>query len=100
MGDHHHIMPVKTNRIVLGSLVLLTVFTVYTAKFVDLGGNWNLVLAMFIASIKGSLVLLYFMHLKGDDRHNQIIIGSTVIFLALLFGIVASDLFGRNYQLW
>lgn len=100
MSDHHHIMPVKTNRFVLTALLALTIFTVYTAKFVDLGGNWNLILAMFIASVKGSLVLLYFMHLKGDDRSNQVIISSTIIFLALLFGIVASDLFGRNFQLW
>lgn len=91
----HHIMPFATNLKVFISLLVLTVLTVYTAKYVDLGGNWNLVLAMFIASIKGSLVLLWFMHLKGDSKTNQVVIGSTVIFLALLFGISIADLFYR-----
>lgn len=95
MGGHNHIMPFATNLKVFIGLLGLTALTVYTAKYVDLGGNWNLVLAMFIASVKGSLVLLWFMHLKGDAKSNQVIIGSTVLFLALLFGIVASDLFYR-----
>jgi cytochrome c oxidase subunit 4 len=91
----HHIMPFATNLKVFIGLLCLTVLTVYTAKFVDLGGNWNLALAMFIASIKGSLVLLWFMHLKGDSKTNQVVIGSTVIFLALLFGISIADIFYR-----
>lgn len=93
--SHNHIMPFATNLKVFIGLVCLTVLTVYTAKYVDLGKNGNLALAMFIASIKGSLVLLWFMHLKGDSKTNQVIIGSTVFFLALLFGIVYSDLFYR-----
>lgn len=95
MSGHNHIMPFATNLKVFIGLVALTVFTVWSAKTIDLGRNGNLILAMAIASVKGSLVLLWFMHLKGDSKTNQVIIGSTVFFLALLFGIVYSDLFFR-----
>lgn len=90
----HHIMPFATNVKVFISLVFLTVLTVYTAKYVDLG-NFNLVLAMFIASFKGFVVLNWFMHLKHDTTDNKIIILSTVFFLLLLAGISYSDLFFR-----
>jgi cytochrome c oxidase subunit 4 len=50
---------------------------------------------MFIATIKISLVLAYFMHLKGDDNMNKVIIFSSFCFIALLAGICYSDLFFR-----
>jgi cytochrome c oxidase subunit IV len=92
---HNHVMPFATNLKVFVALIALTLITVYTAKFVHLPGIGNIVLAMFIASIKGTLVLLWFMHLKGDSIINKAVIGSTVFFLALLFGIAYSDLFFR-----
>ena len=91
----HHIMPFATNIKVFMTLVFLTILTVYTAKFVDLG-SFNLVLAMFLASIKGFVVLNWFMHLKHDTAVNKFIILSTIIFLALLGGICYSDLFFRS----
>lgn len=98
MSNHehdHHIMPFATNLKVFLALVGFTIFTVYTAKFHHFGRYGNIILAMFIASCKGSLVLLYFMHLKGDNRTNKVIIGSTVFFLFLLFSITFSDVFFR-----
>jgi cytochrome c oxidase subunit 4 len=91
----HHIMPFATNVKVFITLVFLTLLTVYTAKFVDLG-DFNLVLAMFIASVKGFFVLNWFMHLKHDTATNKFIILSTVFFLVLLGGICYSDLFFRT----
>ncbi len=91
---HHHVMPFKTNLIVFLTLIVFTVLTVYTAKFVDLGSA-NIILAMFIATIKVSLVLAYFMHLKGDNNMNKVIIFSSFCFVALLAGICYSDLFFR-----
>ncbi len=92
--SHNHIMPFKTNLTVFLSLVSLTALTVYTAKFVDLG-SFNIILAMMIASVKASLVLGWFMHLKGDSNMNKVIIFSSFCFVALLAGICYSDLFFR-----
>ena len=89
-----HIVPIKTNAITFGVLVFLTVVTVYTAKYVDLGA-FNLTLAMFIATCKALTVFLWFMHLKYDGVENRAIIFSTIGFLALFVGLSAADLFTR-----
>ncbi len=90
----HHIVPLKTNLITLLSLVGLTIITVLTAKFVDLG-DYNLLLAMFIACIKASIVLGWFMHLKYDGMMNRTIALCGVGFLFLFVGFSYIDLFFR-----
>ena len=80
--------------LVVLSLIFLTVLTVYTAKFVDLG-EFNIILAMFIATVKVTLVLTWFMHLKGDKPLNKAIILSSFCFVGLLAGICYSDYFFR-----
>jgi cytochrome c oxidase subunit 4 len=92
---HNHVMPFATNLKVFLALVVLTLLTVYTAKFHHLPGLGNIILAMFIASVKVTLVLLWFMHLKGDSTTNKVIIFSAVGFLSLLFGVAYADLFFR-----
>jgi cytochrome c oxidase subunit 4 len=89
-----HIVPIKTNLITLGSLVCLTVVTVLTAKFVDLG-EYNLLLAMAIASVKAFIVLNWFMHLKYDGLMNRTIAVCGVGFLLLFFGISFLDMLSR-----
>jgi cytochrome c oxidase subunit 4 len=48
------------------ALVLLTVVTVLVS-YVNLG-LMNVVVALLIASVKASLVALFFMHLSSEDR--------------------------------
>lgn len=96
MSGHHHVMPFSTNLKVFLSLVVLTILTVYTAKTVHLSGAGHILLAMAIASVKATLVLLWFMHLKGDSTTNKVIIASTAFFLFLLFGFAYSDIFFRH----
>jgi len=56
----------RTGVAVFVALLLLTVVTVLVS-YVDLG-LWNTVVALLIASVKASLVALFFMHLKGESR--------------------------------
>lgn len=90
----HHIVELKTNVTTLAILVVLTVVTVLTAKFVDLG-DYNLLLAMFIATIKATVVLGWFMHLKYDGMMNRAIALSGIFFLFLFVGFSYIDLFFR-----
>ncbi len=91
-----HIVPLNVNIKTLTTLVVLTITTVVTAKYVDLGhGHYNLLLAMFIASIKATIVLGWFMHLKYDGMMNRAIALCGLAFLALLFGFSYIDLFYR-----
>lgn len=71
-----HIIEPKTFRKVLFTLFFLTFITVAVAPSVtkEFGitafdfGSFNVVIAMFIASIKATLVLLIFMHLKYENK--------------------------------
>jgi len=73
--DHHsteidphdlgHIQPASVYVTVLAILLVLTVVTVWIAGF-DFGA-WNLVVAMLVASVKATLVAMFFMHLKYEN---------------------------------
>jgi cytochrome c oxidase subunit IV len=68
---------------VLAALLFLTVVTV-GASMIDFGGGLiNVIIAMLIASIKASLVALFFMHLRWEGKMNAIIFCSTLFFLGL-----------------
>ena len=56
----------RTTLTVFAALLLLTVVTVLVS-YTDLG-LMNVVVALLIASVKASLVALFFMHLKSEDR--------------------------------
>ncbi len=91
--DEHHLIPVPTYALVFAALIVGTVITVLVAQ-VDFGAM-NTVIAMLVATIKASLVLAYFMHLKYDKVLNRVIFGSGFLFLLLLFGFTAGDIFTR-----
>ena len=52
--------------VVFGALLALTAVTVLVS-YVEMG-ILNVVVALLIASVKASLVALFFMHLKGESR--------------------------------
>ena len=88
--NEHHIVPVKYYLLTLISLSILTMLTVYTAKFVDLG-KFNIVLAMFIAGFKASLVLLFFMGLRWDRGFNVFIVILTLVFFFVFVSMILFD---------
>jgi cytochrome c oxidase subunit 4 len=69
--------------------VVLTWVTV-AVTMVDLG-SLNLWIALGIATIKGSLVVLYFMHLRYDSPFNSIVFVTALIFLFLFLAITIMD---------
>lgn len=81
VNEHAHpVTGPKTYAIVLAALLVLTVITVQASYF-DFGA-WNIVVALLIASAKGSLVALYFMHLR-HDKFNAVIFVGGLLFLAI-----------------
>lgn len=79
--------------------IALLVFTGITV-WVSYGnfGDWNVFVAMLVATIKGSLVCLYFMHLKYDNRVNQVVFCSAFLFLAIFVGLTGSDEWFRTTE--
>lgn len=69
------------------SLIILTLLTVLSAGIEF--RNLSVVIALIIAGIKSALVVLYFMHLKYEDKLFKLMflfaLSSFVIILILLF---------------
>ncbi len=83
-NDHKvHISGYGTNICVFLGLVVLTGLTVAAAG-VNLG-SLNLVIAMGIATIKASLVVSYFMHVKFEKPGLQFIVVGSIVFMTLVF---------------
>lgn len=88
-----HGNPVRTYSAVLGALLVLTVVTVAASR-VDFG-SLNVTIALAIATVKASLVALYFMHLRYDKPMNAIIFVISLFFLALFLGGCLTDVESR-----
>lgn len=90
MAEHtNHIVPLRLLFAVWGALVVLTGLTV-AVTWVDLGPA-SLWVALAIATVKGTLVLLYFMHLRWDKPFNAVVFVSTIFFVMLFIGITLMD---------
>jgi cytochrome c oxidase subunit 4 len=83
-----------TYGVVLLALLTLTLATFLAAR-VDLG-KLNLAIAFAIAAIKGSLVVLYFMHARYSPRLTRIVIGAGLGWLAILLTLTIADYVTRN----
>jgi len=94
---HHHVIPIGTYLKILGILLILTVLTVAVAKPVSGfdAGIFNAAIAFGIASIKASLVLAIFMHLKYDKKLNLAIFITGVFFLVVLYLFSILDIYSR-----
>jgi cytochrome c oxidase subunit 4 len=71
------------------ALIFLTVVTVGSSYF-NLG-EFDIVLAMIIATIKATLVAVYFMHLKYDKVLNTLFVLFSLVFVALFIGLTLAD---------
>ena len=91
----NHVVPIAVYFRVFAALLLLTGVTVWVA-FLDLGAA-NTVVAMAIAAIKASLVVLYFMHVRYGSRLTWVFIGAGVFWLAVLITLTLSDELTRGW---
>lgn len=92
-GHHHeHVGHVVPKYILWGTWAALMVLTVLTVAvtYKDLG-SLNLFIAMAIATVKASLVVLFFMHLRWDAPFNAIVFISSLVFVALFIYLALID---------
>jgi cytochrome c oxidase subunit 4 len=74
-------------------LLAFTVTTVVTGRM-NLHGA-NLPLAIFIATVKATLVVLFFMHLWDSEGINRVVFGVSLLFVVVLLLGVFADLLTR-----
>ncbi len=88
-----HIVSPGTYLAIILTLLALTGITVFAA-FVDLG-RFNIVVALLIATVKATLVVLIFMHAKYAPERTKLVIIAGVFWLALLLFMTLSDYASR-----
>jgi cytochrome c oxidase subunit 4 len=88
-------VPVTTYYAIFGALMVLSAITVAVA-YVDLG-NVNVAVAMAVAVVKATLVVLYFMHLKYASTLTKLVVVSALVWLGFLFFITLSDYLTRGW---
>ena len=75
---------------VWGALMLLTALTWGLSRF-HVPGGAGVALALGIASVKGALVALFFMHLWDHRGPNRLVLVTSLVFVALLVGLTLLD---------
>lgn len=94
----HHIVPLKYYFGVFTLLMAFTALTVFVAKF-DLEHVWgplNIIVAMTIAVIKATAVVLIFMHVRWSSKLTQVIIIAGLFWLVILLVMTMSDYLVRG----
>lgn len=90
MNEHKtHISSYGSHLLVLLILIALTAVTVAITS-VQLGA-FNTTAAMIIASTKAAIVLLYFMHLKFDDKIFRFMVTLVLAIYAVVIVITFFD---------
>jgi cytochrome c oxidase subunit 4 len=97
MSDHSKSSPLPTYFAVFIALLIGTGLTVY-ASGLDLG-PFNAPVALTIASIKATLVALFFMHIKGaSEKLTKLVVIAALFFLLLLLGLTMTDYATRAWS--
>ena len=89
-----HVSPLSTYIGIFSVLMILTAFTVGVA-FLNLG-SFNPVVALGVACIKATLVILYFMHVKYSSRLTKLTVVLSLFFVAILFAETLMDYASRG----
>ena len=97
MSDHSKSSPLPTYLAIWIALLVGTALTVY-ASTLDLG-RYNAAVALTIASVKATLVGLFFMHIKGaSEKLTKLVVLSALFFLFILLALSMADYATRSWS--
>lgn len=91
-----HVVPVGLYVGIWATLMVCTGLTVFAAS-VDLG-IFNIVVALVIATLKGTLVVLFFMHLRYSTKLTMVTVVAAIFFLIILFSLSMTDYLTRAWS--
>jgi cytochrome c oxidase subunit 4 len=93
-----HVTPMWIYIAVFFALAIGTVLTWWIST-IDLG--WaNTPIALVIATIKATLVILFFMHVIHSTRLTWVVIVSSFLWLAVLFVLTFADYLTRAWKIY
>jgi len=91
-----HIVSLRIYVTIFLSLMVGTALTVW-AGLQDFPGQWNVIIAITIAVVKATLVVLYFMHVRYSSRLIWVVFTSALFWLVILFALTFSDYWTRDW---
>ena len=99
--DHPSQHPDTRSYVIIFVLLMVLLGATVAAAFVDFhhwlpGHFWNLGIAGLIATTKGVLILLYFMHIKSGPRRAIMFAAAGFLWLAILSVLILADYLTRN----
>jgi len=93
-----HVVPPRIYIIVGSTLLVLTAITVW-ASFLELG-LFNPIVALFIAVVKATIVVLFFMHVMYSSKLTKLTVAGGVFTFLVLIGMTLADYFTRAWGRW
>jgi cytochrome c oxidase subunit 4 len=90
-----HVVPVRVYLAVFAALLVLTAVTT-AAAFYDLGPLGNVV-ALGIAGLKATLVVLFFMHVRYGTRLIPVVVLAGLFWLAIMIALSLTDYLTRGW---
>ncbi len=99
MSGHGHssAQAIKTYSIIFIALLVLMALTVFAAQR-DFG-QWNTAIAMTIATVKATLIVLFFMHVRDSSRWVALLFGLSLYMVAIGATLLFADYFTRGSSL-
>jgi len=94
----HHIIQPRLYLTILIALLVLTATTTGVA-FLDLG-VLNPIVALAIACIKATLVILFFMHLRYSSKLLKLTLCAGLFTFTVLILLTLTDYMSRAWGLW
>jgi len=93
----HHVTSQGTYFAIFAALMVLTALTVWVA-FQDFGAM-NVPIAFAIATVKATIVILFFMHVIHSPKLIGVILIGSIVFLGILFVLTFSDYLTRLWSM-
>jgi len=90
-----HVVPVSLYVAIWATLMVCTALTVFAAS-IDLG-IFNIVVALLIATLKGTLVVLFFMHLRYSTKLTMVTVIAALFWLFIMFSLTLTDYLSRHW---
>ncbi len=94
----HHVTGLAVYFGIFIALMVFTIATVWVSR-IDLGAL-NTPIALAIAVIKATLVILFFMHVIHSTRLTWVVILASLFWLALLFVLTLADYLTRSWLIY
>ena len=97
----HHDEHIVSPRVylVVGTTLLILTGTTAAVSYVDLG-TFNAVVALAIACIKMTLVILFFMHVKYSSKLTKLTVAAGFFTFLVLITMTMTDYISRAWGRW